>query len=265
MLAEIKGKLDKRGSDIHERSEDKLTGDFFGSLRYLSFPKAMKQILTEMQILKKEANDIGRILESIDIEYWDDCIKFWYYHDEVGELDVLLSFEHLQIGIEVKYLSGLSSDDDISNDNEDHEEISINQLARQSRILNSIKDSEQSALLLFIAPEPYHYSTVEEVIQRNILREGVSIASLSWENINQTIKALLISDELNEFERLILTDINLLLEGRGLNRFRNFEFEANTVEESMYYYFKGASTREGITINFNVQTPIKRGEFYEFE
>ena len=39
-------------------------------------------------------------------------IKFWPY-DEDGELDALMEFDNVIMGIEVKYLSGLSSDDSI--------------------------------------------------------------------------------------------------------------------------------------------------------
>ena len=42
----------------------------------------------------------------------EEHIKFWPKHD-LGELDVLLEFDNCYIGIEVKYKSGLSSDDQL--------------------------------------------------------------------------------------------------------------------------------------------------------
>jgi Holliday junction resolvase-like predicted endonuclease len=38
------------------------------------------------------------------------------FSDCEGEIDVLIEFQKMINGIEVKYISGLSSDDDISND-----------------------------------------------------------------------------------------------------------------------------------------------------
>jgi Holliday junction resolvase-like predicted endonuclease len=38
-------------------------------------------------------------------------MEFWYRHSE-GEIDLLLPLSNVIIGIEVKYLSGISSEDD---------------------------------------------------------------------------------------------------------------------------------------------------------
>ncbi|KPU26283.1 hypothetical protein TR13x_10785 [Caloranaerobacter sp. TR13] len=37
MIAEMKGKISSTGSNLSERLEDKLIGDFFGALRYIPY------------------------------------------------------------------------------------------------------------------------------------------------------------------------------------------------------------------------------------
>lgn len=51
MIAEIHKKLSVNGNELLDRSEDKLTGDFFGRLRYLSFNKGLKIFLDEAKTL----------------------------------------------------------------------------------------------------------------------------------------------------------------------------------------------------------------------
>ena len=52
MIAEIKGKLSSTGSNLTNRLEDDLTGNFFGNLRYMSFNKGLKLILMQGIILE---------------------------------------------------------------------------------------------------------------------------------------------------------------------------------------------------------------------
>lgn len=82
MLAEIKGKLSKTGSNLTERLEDNLTGNFFGALRYIPFNFAMKKILMNGVYPREIADEF----EKINVEFWNDNIKFWPYDIE-GEID----------------------------------------------------------------------------------------------------------------------------------------------------------------------------------
>ena len=45
MIAEIHGKISSSGSNLSDRMEDKLTGNFFGNLRYLPYEKGFKLLL----------------------------------------------------------------------------------------------------------------------------------------------------------------------------------------------------------------------------
>lgn len=126
--------------------EDNLTGNVFGALRYIPFSAALGELLANGVYPKSIGEDI-RLIHS---GFWADKIKFWPYDNE-GEIDALIEFQNHNIGIEVKYNSGLSSDDDVTNTLEQivGYKQSINQLARESRII-SRKGQQKSKLLLFI-------------------------------------------------------------------------------------------------------------------
>jgi hypothetical protein len=49
LLAEIHNKIAANGSNLTDRLEDKLTGDFFGTLRYLPFEIGMKSVLSSVR------------------------------------------------------------------------------------------------------------------------------------------------------------------------------------------------------------------------
>lgn len=102
MIAELHGKISSRGTNLRETSEDNLTGNFFGALRYIPFSKGIKKILLEA-IDKSNFNNY-------EAEEWAEKIEFWPYHKD-GELDLIIDFNLVTIGIEVKYNSGLSSED----------------------------------------------------------------------------------------------------------------------------------------------------------
>jgi len=102
MIAELHGKISSRGTNLRETSEDNLTGNFFGALRYIPFSKGIKKILLEA-IDKSNFNNY-------EAEEWAEKIEFWPYHKD-GELDLIIDLNLVTIGIEVKYNSGLSSED----------------------------------------------------------------------------------------------------------------------------------------------------------
>jgi hypothetical protein len=70
LIAEIEGKISSTGSNLSERLEDKLTGDFFGSLRYIPFNKVTKSILSKTKILKENYTQILDMVNKLDIDYW---------------------------------------------------------------------------------------------------------------------------------------------------------------------------------------------------
>ena len=116
MIAELYGKISSKGTNLSESLEDNLTGDFFGALRYIPFSKGIKPIL--LKVIEEENFD------EYETEEWAENIEFWPYHKE-GELDSIINLNLVTIGIEVKYKSGLSSDDEVVNYNEKIERKAI--------------------------------------------------------------------------------------------------------------------------------------------
>lgn len=168
MKAEIHGKISSKGSNLTERLEDNLTGNIFGTLRYIPFSTALGKIFGKGVYPKT----VGKRIQEIDKEFWADTIQFWPY-DREGEIDALIEFEDVVIGIEVKYKSGLSSDDETNNQEEVQEmQQSFNQLARESRIL-SRKAPQKRKLLLFIADRMDCKNVYKDVIERKILDSDV--------------------------------------------------------------------------------------------
>jgi hypothetical protein len=47
MIAEIHNKLSATGSNLHDRLEDQLTGNVFGTLRYLPYSQGLHVILNK--------------------------------------------------------------------------------------------------------------------------------------------------------------------------------------------------------------------------
>ena len=262
LKAEIKGKISSTGSNLSERLEDKLTGDFFGSLRYIPFNKAPKSILSKTKILKENYTQILDTVNKLDIDYWDNNIEFWPY-DPLGELDVLLDFEEIVIGIEVKLYSGLSSDDGVDNSVYDYVAESNNQLSRESRILNKkIMGTKKSAFLIFIAPEYNCYPICKEAYERNIIEDSVVIGYLPWEEILAVLENEVISEELTKYEKLIIQDLIELLKRKGLERFRNFDIECPNIDSDLYFEFKG---KETIDIDFTFNHRVVTEGYYEFK
>lgn len=206
MIAELYGKISGMGSNLTDRLEDDLTGNIFGTLRYLPFNEGIAAVLATARIA-----ELSTLLSNNGPFYWADRIFFWPYH-HLGELDVLIELDDSVIGIEVKYFSGLSSDDEVDNSETEKEyEYSVNQLARESRIVKE-RSGGKKPFLIFISNDSACISTYRDVISRNILADGVQLGYVSWQEILIKLEKQTINDS---FRRLILTDIIALLKKKG--------------------------------------------------
>lgn len=251
MIAEIKGKVRRDNANLTELGEDELTGNVFGHLRYLSFQKGMKKILKNAV----RPTELQHFFEEIDADYWEDHLFLWDKTEENGrftELDVRMDFERVTIGIEVKYRSGLSSEDDrdaagISAEN------SRNQLSREARALRKIAPDRHKVLLL-LADE----SVCAETVKGIKAAEGVALGYFSWQEVLQQLKQL---TDLNVFERLIAADLIELLEKKGFQRFENFHASVKEIDQKGYWEWKQLAGKE----TFSFVIPKKVGtEHYEF-
>lgn len=255
MIAELNGKISSRGTNLTETLEDNLTGNFFGSLRYIPFSKGVKKIL--MEVISEDNFD------KCELEEWAEKIEFWPYHKD-GELDAVIDLNLVTIGIEVKYNSGLSSEDEVLDKNKKIEK-SNNQLARESRIIKELAQKRSTKpILLFIARENKIKEIIEDVKGRDIIEKGVKLKYISWENICTIMEKLRESTEMNYFERIVIDDIYRLLVKKGFNCFKNFKSAINskTIIKDKYYLFN--SDKSSKVFGFKTDINIKEGEYYEF-
>ncbi|MZP31446.1 hypothetical protein GTO91_17275 [Heliobacterium undosum] len=222
LLAENYGKLSDAHSDRMERMEDKLTGDCFGALRYLPFEIGLGVVLKEAIWLTADQGQPATFNDALSVTSGHDFkLRFWEKHSTLGEIDVLLETPTYIIGIEVKYNSLLSSDDDVSNNGDQERQQSFNQLARYAELLKSIA-SNRSAYLLLLAPSGVAATIARSTYERNIVAEGVTLGFLTWEDVfKATDRAS--KQELPIWQQLILSDIAQLLSRKGFMSFSGFD------------------------------------------
>ncbi|MFJ5762273.1 hypothetical protein ACIQAA_24750 [Neobacillus sp. NPDC093182] len=255
MLAEIQGKISRTGSNLTDRLEDNLTGNVFGALRYIPFSIGIGEVLANGVYPKL----IGEDIRSVQNAFWADKITFWPY-DREGEIDALIDFEKLMIGIEVKYKSGLSSDDEITNHNQNEVDIqtSSNQLARESRIV-ARKGKQKHKLLLFIADRKSCKEVYEDVIARDIIEKDVVLGYISWQEILLQLKSLKHTDP---FHQIIVQDIIALLTRKGFEDFTTMDIElVESIMEQDYFKFE---LQSNVKISFETNLSISEGLYYEF-
>jgi hypothetical protein len=233
MIADIHNKISRSGSNLSDRSEDHLTGSFFGTIRYLPFEVGLKSVLSAVKFRDTSISHQWELLLSKQGKN-DVQIDFWPKHEE-GEIDLILHVDHAAIGIEVKYLSGLSSDDDKETMVDIDPEESINQLVRYSRLVDRL-NREDSKFLIFLAPFKTVYE-IEDVMKNRTITSNVSLGYLSWENILEELKSIDVS-LLPEWQKMIITDLKQFLENKGFIRFNGFRSIKDHVIPTEIYRFE---------------------------
>lgn len=255
MIAEIKKKISQNGSNLTERLEDNLTGNFFGVMRYIPFNNGLKQILLKY-LYPSELRD--KLLQ-IDVDYWSNYIEFWPY-DKEGEIDVLIELPTITIGIEVKYLSRLLSSTNLFNEqidvNSRVQQESIHQLARESLIV-SRNGIGKDKLLIFIACESDCMKAFQDTVNNIEIEKDVSLGVISWQEILLALQSVTTE---NRFEQLMIDDLTDLLVVKGFERFEDFQIkEDRTVDSLVYYQF------DNTMFSFDIVGKIKEKFFYEFK
>ena len=254
MIAELYGKISRIGSNLHERLEDNLTGDFFGNLRYIPFNKGIKPLLLNSVYPITTADCI----ESVDLDAWDNCVEFWHRERE-AEPDLLLQFDNVLIIIEVKLNSGLSSDDNVDNagfDDDMQYQKSQQQLARESQLLARIASDKEKVLIL-LAPESSAQSIYETTRDRGLINNDIRFGYITWQRALITLKGLTAD---NPFERIIINDLIKLLERKGFDGFHGFNIPNElSVDELWTFEY---SSQSGFS--FNINLTVKEDEHYEF-
>ncbi|MDU5949571.1 MAG: hypothetical protein E6Z15_21230 [Paenibacillus macerans] len=260
MIAEIHNKISRTGSNLSDRLEDQLTGDFFGAIRYLPFQHGLKHVLAAVRFGDDvQAPDLGwhKLLESI--QDFNCTLHFWPRHAE-GEIDLILEHPDVIIGIEVKYFSGISSDD------EDLQEVppeaSSHQLARYSRMLEDIRNG-RPAYLVFLAPFDVLLPVEADIKNREIIPLGIPLGYLAWQNVLEQLQTV-DTASYDRGQQLIIRDLTDLLKKKGFERFRGFltgEVRQLTIHEQFYTF--EPKTHEYKNMIWPTKTAIKE-EHYVF-
>ena len=210
MVEEFYGKISRSGSNLSDSLEDKLTGDFFGTLRYMDFCDGLQPILCgalrKSEKQQAESQAAIQLIGNVNCTNISDeeHIKFWPKHDR-GELDVLLEFDNCYIGIEVKFQSGLSSDD---------------QLIREANILCDLP-KDKKKILLFIAKHESCISVYRKH-KKDISKQGVHFVFASWEDILQSMKDILNGGKGSNYtfgQKLMISDLIRLLTRKDFDTF----------------------------------------------
>lgn len=184
-------------------------------------------------------------------------VSFWPRNQE-GEIDILMYSESVLIGIEVKYLSGLSSIDPEVDRQIDYTD-SIHQLSRYSRMLNRLSEGRDT-YLLFLAPYTLLNSVKTNMSSQNLIYPKVQLGFLCWEDILQSL-SLLSFDGMDYGHKLIIQDVIALLVKKDFVRYKGFENDLfnKPINKELYYLFK--SERRNIDW---AATHIKEDLYYVF-
>lgn len=257
MIAEIYGKISSTGSNLSDRLEDKLTGDIFGTLRYLPFDLGIGPILSAAHSL--ELSEL--MAENASPAY---KMHFWPYHPD-GELDVRIDLDNAIIGIEVKYQSPLSSDDEADYSNDSGEEVdkfSDNQLSRESRIVRDIAGPFKKAFLVLVASDRDCTEIICDVTGRNLIEDSVELGYISWQDVLLILKQQHSGDALHT---CILEDMVALLEKKGFDKFHGFNYPMPDVDVGEYFSYQftpNSGFEEFQGFNYPVPDVYMGGQFF---
>ena len=251
MLAEIHRKISRTYSNLSQISEDELTGNFFGHLRYLPFCKGLKPLLQACVF----PPELAVSLDEITTGYWNDNIEFWPY-DKEGELDIYLEFDHLALGIEVKYKSGFSSED-----GSEPTDQSRHQLQREARILARRAEDKEKVLLL-IGDGAFCADTYTKVTKRKLFSGlNLSFGYVTWQGLLRELYQLSFPDP---FSALIVSDLIALLKRKGFDQFHTMEPELPFLVSGQEYFRFDGGKMEEFSFHTEGAEKVKGDSYYEF-
>lgn len=258
-IAELHGKISSKGTNAHDRLEDLLTSDVFGTFLY----SERWDVLSEW--LGKASNEAGERLASVFpglFPLQEVAMKFWPT-SLPREPDVVLTLtgeDGNQYGlcVEAKYKSGKSNvtveatrngleDDDES---EEPEVPSGDQLLDQWRQLQAGRpygwapETRANRALLFVTAHAClpHFA-FEETFEAGGSTDALQqrLFWLSWQELYVVLKTRAEDFEVATGRRRMLGDLHSLLERKRLRPFRGYEGILESMED-----LQGVRPRAGV-------------------
>ena len=258
VMAELCGKISRSGSNISDRSEDLLTSDIFGALRYLPPDEGLIPILcAAMRFSDGECFEFGEGAVLKETLFWNRLRK--------SEPDVIVVFEKAIIFIEVKYLSSKSghySEELESTTN--LEAASSDQLYRELVDLHNYKGKFERRFLIYLSA---HRKMPDEDLRAGSRAISVLDAKLtslfemntfwlSWYDVYTTVLQL-IAYQKNPYRIQVLSDIKNLLFKKGFRYFQGYgsEYFPYTIvalpRKEIYFHKKKRSYFRFHTLNID--------------
>lgn len=192
MIAEIYHK------SVDIDSEDQLTGNVFGALRYLPYSVA-RQIIIDSVLPASVSALFEKSLPTEICGEWGRNVYFWrHYADSQAEPDVVIELEQVAILIEVKFNSGLSGND---------------QLIREAELLKRNYPNKENFLILLAREESAIVIFNEHKLN---IPADVSFCYISWQRLFDAICK-------NQIDSLVCEDLIALLQEKGFSGFRGFD------------------------------------------
>ena len=209
MIAEIYHKF---STDL----EDVLTGDFFGAMRYMPFNRGLNQIFKNYAV--SEDPQVMHILSNA--ADGDFNFEFWKRSENgLVEIDGFIPLTSVEIGIEVKYRSGLSGGD---------------QLEKEAQVLDEWCNGKEKLLILIGEAEEAKAIYIENKDKR-VFRD-VHLAYLSWQDILLGLDQVLIS---SSYEKKMIEDLKTLLREKGFVSFEGFSIDQPVVDKDICWTMDG--------------------------
>lgn len=192
MIAEIYHK------SVDAGSEDQLTGNVFGALRYLTYA-VVRQIIVNSVIPAATSKFLEQSMPSEMSDEWGSNLFFWqHFPGSQTEPDIVIELGQAVLLIEVKYNSDLSGDD---------------QLIREAELLLA-NYSNKKKFLILLAREESAVAIFNE--QKTNIPAEVSFGYMTWQGLFDSICK-------DKADSLILDDLSALLNEKGFGGFRGFD------------------------------------------
>jgi len=192
MIAEIKHKY------VDVGSEDQLTGNVFGALRYLPYA-VVRQIIVNSVIPSAASALLEQSIPSEISDEWGRNLYFWRrFSGSQTEPDIVIELGQAVILIEVKYKCDLSGDD---------------QLIREAELLLGNYPGKRKFFIL-LASEESAIAIFNE--QKTSIPTEISFGYMTWQGLFDSICR-------SKTNSLIIDDLSALLNEKGFGGFRGFD------------------------------------------